>query len=293
MTKHGSEQAVGNDAYPGVSVEDKRAFFDQFLQVMDGVVIDTSVTKINETTIKEMLERNHRLVPFVGDYVEFTDSSVHAVDGLLMDNNLGSSVDNEESAYASELSMFNDMENLRNIDKSQGKLFLRSMATSSPSAQVEALAYMKFDPFADSDEQTKACVESMNNPSLAYCPETLMDIAQMAVYYKQITLDQAYNDGKMFPNAIYIDALDYDGTLRTGTTLPWGVEKGDDVTEHKMTRYAYADTLVGYNVKLACKGREADADCVRLTKLIDERRAKYPLVRWDDAKYGRSSSWPV
>ncbi|GMI52228.1 hypothetical protein TeGR_g11119 [Tetraparma gracilis] len=299
VSKHGDQNAVGDNAYPGVSAEDKQAYFAQLLDVFSGLVIDTAVSQPNSTSVSDLIARNHRLVPYVSDYAEFTGGSQYAMDGALVDNNLGSSVDGEEDAYNSEMAMFGSMKDLRAADKARNALYLRSMATSSPDFQVEAVAMMKFDPLANSDEQTAKCAQGFNIPSLtSWCPPTLNDIGQMAAYYKQLSLEEAYQkidtDGWVFPNAFYIDALDYDGTIRSGSTLLNGLVREGGVEGKEKTRYAYADTVVGANVKLACRDRgEADADCAALTELVEARRAKYPAERWDDLKYGRSADWPV
>ena len=239
MTKHGSGDATGNDAYPGVKPADKQAYWSQIVDLMDGLIIDTTISSPNSTAINDLVARGHRLIPYVGDFVEFTASSKYAMDGSLMDNQLGSSVDSEASAYASEQSAFSSASATKAADKAQNKLYLRSMATSSPGCQVEATAMMKFDPFANEDDQIKACTSGcFDVPSLVgWCPPTLMDVAQMGAYYKQLTLELAYTNfdaGWSFPNAIYLDAVDVDGTIRVGTTLPWGVTKDDDVEEHKV-----------------------------------------------------------
>ena len=211
---------------------------------------------------------------------------------------LGSSVETEAISYQSEKDAFSGAATTKKNDKASNRLFLRSMATSSPDCQIEATAYMKFDPFANADDQIKACtVGCFDIPSLVgWCPSSLMDVAQMGAYYKQLTLEMAYNNfdqGWEFPNAIYLDSLDVDGTIRVGTTLPWGVEKEDDVEEHRTTRYPYADTLIGFNVKLACKmGQGDETRCKELEDMIDGRRDKYKMELWDDGKYGRSSNWP-
>ena len=39
----------------------------------------------------------------------------------------------------------------------------------------------------------KNCAAAFNIPGMNWCPETLLDIAQLENYYKQITLDEAIN----------------------------------------------------------------------------------------------------
>jgi hypothetical protein len=210
--------------------------------VFSGLVIDTAVSQPNSTSVSDLIARNHRLVPYVSDYAEFTGGSQYAMDGALVDNNLGSSVDGEEDAYNSEMAMFGSMKDLRAADKARNALYLRSMATSSPDFQVEAVAMMKFDPLANSDEQTAKCAQGFNIPSLtSWCPPTLNDIGQMAAYYKQLSLEEAYQkidtDGWVFPNAFYIDALDYDGTIRSGSTLLNGLVREGGVEGKEKTRW--------------------------------------------------------
>ena len=64
------------------------------------------------------------------------------------------------------------------------------------------------------------------------------------------------------------------------------------------TRYAYSDTLIGSTVKHICEGlpssdvasAKAEA-CSTLQTLLDERRAKYPVVTWEDTLHGRTADW--
>ena len=258
------------------------------LAVFDGMVADHSTTFVNETTISTMLERNHRVVFYATDYAEFTDSSNYALDGKLVDNQLGSSVDDEESAIASERAAFQGSAATKAADKKERKFFLRSMATSSPGWQVEAMADITFNPFHGSDVAAN-CAKQFNIPNMTeWCPPTLEDIGQLANYYKQISLEEAYTNGWGFPNAIYIDGLDWDGTIRTGTQLLNGRERDSD---HTTDAYAYADTLIAWNVRVAC-GDSTDGTCGELKTKLETRRAKHPVSRWDDAHYGRQASWP-
>ena len=165
---------------------------------------------------------------YATDYAEFTGSSNFALDGKLVDNQLGSSVDEEESAIASERAAFQGSAATKAADKKERKLFLRSMATSSPGWQVEAIADITFNPF-HSDDVASDCAKQFGIPNMTdWCPPTLQDIGQLANYYKQITLEEAYVNGWGFPNAIYIDGLDWDGTIRTGTQLLNGRKRDTD-----------------------------------------------------------------
>ena len=118
--------------------------------------------------------------------------------------------------------------------------------------------------FESTATQHKRCAKVFNIKGLdKWCPETLMDIAQLTNYYKQTTIERTYqkfeSHGWEFPNAIYIDALDKDGTIATGTTLIWGEDRDKSKMNNK--RYPYVATLVGYNVKKACEGKEDNNKC--------------------------------
>merc|ERR1711920_807403 len=64
----------------------------------------------------------------------------------------------------------------------------------------------------------KECALSFEIPGFeSWCPERLIDAAQMLNYYKQQTIEEAYQQGLEFPNAIYIDAVGPGGLIRTGT----------------------------------------------------------------------------
>lgn len=93
-----------------------------------------------------------------------------------------------------------------------------------------------------------------------------------------------------FPNAIYINCIDFDGSLRTGTQVLWGQPRSAD-TDHAVSAYAYGDTIVLYNTHLACAGSES-APCRDVLRALAARRARHPLLLWDDAALGRKTKWP-
>ena len=137
VSRHGNQDATGTDQYPDTDPETKAAYFAEMLAVFDGLVVDHSTTMINSTSVTDMLERNHRVVIYATDYDEFTGGgSPYALDGRLIDNQLGSSVDDEAAAIESERAAFQGSATTIAADKLERKLFLRSMATSSPGWQV-------------------------------------------------------------------------------------------------------------------------------------------------------------
>lgn len=132
-----------------------------------------------------------------------------------------------------------------------------------------------------------------------WCPETLLDLSNLENYYRQIYIENAIQQVKLnptgtwgFPNAIYINAVDVDGTIRTGTQVLWGANRNTVDTVHQTTSYAYVDTFILYNVYIGCVNNVLTASCNLLKDTLEQRRAKHPLTRWDDTIYGRSSTWP-
>ena len=188
-----------------------------------------------------------------------------------------------------------------------------SMATGVPSEQMVYSALLKWGPLVDNRESEIAmCAEAFNIPEMNWCPETLLDIANLENYYKQISIEEVIRNNSLdFPNAIYINGVDHEGTIRTGTTNLWGAQRGD--SEYTTTAYAYVDTMLLYNLAIVCNddyirnAHEARAKsdktsqpvqsyedvCEELRETIEARRAAYPYLRWNDPVYGRSANWPI
>jgi len=124
----------------------------------------------------------------------------------------------------------------------------------------------------------------------------LIEEAQTANYYKQISLELATQQGWDFPGAIYIDAVDHDGVIRTGTReIPMPGDYSSQVSaDHSTTSYAYADTLILANLRRLCgSSLDATEECIQLNKTIEARRSKHPYQRWSDLETGRSADWPT
>jgi len=118
-------------------------------------------------------------------------------------------------------------------------------------------------------------------------------------YYKQITLDESFNNmlkAEMnwnFPNAIYINGVDFDGTIRTGLEVLWGKNRNLN-DQHTTTGYAYVDTIIGANLVNSCYNNNNNEDkdtCDKMMSTIQSRRAKNPMLFWNDADYGRLTEW--
>lgn len=293
ISKHGNECAAGEDQYPKVSIEEKQAYWGTITSVFDGLLTNFTQTKINETSINDMIKQNQRVVLYVSDYQEFTGGSELALDGCLIDNHLGPGVSDEPDAVEWERAEYQNAEATKAVDKPLQKLYLQSLSTGVPAKQTEKAAKIKWLPYDDDDIQE--CADAFGIPGMFWCPETLLDVAQLSNYFKQITLEEAINTpGWGFPNAIYINALDWEGTVRIGTQVLWGGDRDGSAEEFKTKAYAYVDTLLLYNLNLGCgDGTEDCDDCAAVRQILQDRRAMNPATYWDDAVYGRLLSWPA
>jgi hypothetical protein len=294
LSKHGSVCSKGNDQYPNTPVDTKQAFWGEIQELFQGLMVDFSQTKINTTSLKEMIARNHRAVFFMSDYAEFTNNSSMALDACLIDNRLGPSVDKEEEALAWERDLFaNSTTYKQRIQSDQGFL-LMSMATGVPSSQMVGAASLRF-LHPDGKGATKACSDSFNIPGMTnWCPASLADITMLENYYKQLSLEECthkFQQGWSFPNAIYINGIDVDGKIRIGTQVWWGVNRAS-YSSHALTGYGYVDALVYYNVWLGCgdQPNQYDHHCRSLYDKLAKRRTG--VTRWEDPELGRLTTWP-
>ena len=65
-----------------------------------------------------------------------------------------------------------------------------SLATGVPGLQMALAAKLRFLPDRSDDADVLKCAGAFAIPGLSWCPPTLLDIAQLENYYKQITLEQ-------------------------------------------------------------------------------------------------------
>jgi hypothetical protein len=117
LSKHGDTSAEGGNQYPNTPIEAKQKYWQQIEGLFQGLLVDFSVTKINETTVASMISSNQRLVIYASDYVEFTGSSKYALDAKLIDNRLGPSCTDEVNALAYERSLFAEANSIKAADR--------------------------------------------------------------------------------------------------------------------------------------------------------------------------------
>jgi len=378
LSKHGSTTATGQSAYPGVTTAEKQQFWKKFIAIFDGLLLHTTESSIFNTSMAQLIERNHRVIAFVSDYEEFTQHSPHALDAAVIQNvyDDGEGVFRTEQLIQTHVDYFkNATENNKHINYHGGYTLL-GMNTASPGWQIlsaakrQFLHWMKdlnsmppqelttttlsdwsidghYTPFMQ-DEQNMAtpsifwrlvlavrwqvanlmgtamddtewqvdelqtsifdsCASHIKIPGVKkWCPLNLLDIAQLAAYYNQVALEEAYiksyMDGESdpfreysaFPNAFYLDAYDYDGTTRIGPDLLDGTKRSKTTNSTtKDARYAIVDTILAYNARIACQHSIVSAvKCEHLLEMINKRRLKYPLQRWDEFNLARRNDWP-
>ena len=317
ISKHGSECAKGEEQYPNVTSAEKQDFFSEIVHLFEGLVVDFTQTSINETSVGEMLDRGHRLVMYASDYDEFTggvDSELgrYALDGCLIDNELGPGITDLTSSQSWELDSFAKAEERKTSDKVNQAFYLMSMAIGVPTVQVTVAARERWGPAfvmsdsnismkldASSERGIRRCVNALSNPpGMSTCPQSLLDISQLDNYYRQRSLETAYRkieEGYGYPHAIYLNGMWEEGTIRTGTKVLWGSERtegsSDSGLAHSTAGYAYAASFVAYNIRKACHSQD-EGQCKAAIKPYEELRAKYPMQQWEDIAYGRHVHWP-
>lgn len=187
---------------------------------------------------------------------------------------------------------------------------VQSMVTSAKRQVSRWLSSAVEDEISDMDELRAdfflSCHSHIKIPGVDHwCPLNLLDISQLASYYNQVAIEIAHfhsynaddnNTGVLsaFPNAFYLDAIDYDGTIRVGPQLLDGADRGSKYEKTKDAKYALVDTILAYNARVACKrlATNSTAGCKSLLDGIEMRRSRYPLQRWKEPSLGRHDDWP-
>ena len=322
VSKHGSGCKVGQDQYPNVTVAQKLYMWENMLDTFEGLVVDFSLTALNETTISTMLERNHRVVFYMADYEEMTGSSQYALDQCAdVDNgSKNPGVFKLEEAIPWQQDMYTNATDRKSEDKKGQKFYKVSLATGGSMTQIVSAAILDFVPSSSAHDLatiTQTCADDFNIPLMTWCPNTLLDIAQLEAFYTQIAMNQVMeNTAWSLPNGMVLNGLDRDGTIRTGTQVLWGGVRNVADEEHWKTSFGYVDTFIAVNWRLACgdgghgagdgsQGRRGGVEragravetregkCKQLWARIAARRELHPYSRWDDAALGRSATWPV
>ena len=299
ISKHGSQCAEQGYA---ATVEQRRKWWQEVESVFEGILIDRVKTPINETTVGHLIDNTEsRVLMYVADYQNMTSNSPHATDSCYIDNRLDGGVNDEANAYARQMSQFNSSRADKAQLKKKNTFLLMSMATS---AGTELIKDSFLIHYFQSQKSLLNCAKYLNLPNVTkYCTTTLQALSQLSNYYNQMSLEAAHVKGYEFPNAIYIGAIDFNGTIRTGTNVFRSTEDSFQGSNgHGTTKYAYVSTVLLGNLRRVCPGNDKSImfidpqfskDCEFLKSKLNANRALFPLQTWKDLDTGRLADWPM
>lgn len=304
VSRHGS---TCNTTYPDTPPQAMTDFYNNITSMFSGMLFDRSLQSWNESVVGDLVATNQRLVLWASDYYQFTGSTVGAgarfsMDGCTIDNQLGPK-DHRGGLSHLTVAVPDLVDELKDArarvanDTTYNYMYLRSLAGSPPHEQMLESVLIHFLPFIDKSKNEATCAAGYNIPNMtSWCPAYLQASSQLTNYYMaQIGLETAIQYDLGLPNAIYLDAVDRGGLVRTGTELfpEPGTGGNPPPSTHKTTGYAYVDTVLYYNVREACKSAAAnDAACDSLLALLASRRKMNPYQRWDNPAAGRLSTFP-
>jgi len=326
---HHGTPCSSNSVYANADNQIKQAFWQQVESLFSGSMFDFSSQKLNETTIGSIQQSGQTSIFFIADYQNFTGSSKFATDSCLIDNDLPGDATPQKNVN----SMLNRYQNA-NIriqgDKKQGKFYLMSGSGPDPKDRmIDALelAFLGHLRLINKTKVQEKCAAIFDVPGSTWCPQRLQECSQWANYYHQIAFEYAiqqqmkdYSAGRSllgwrFPNAIYIDAVDVNGTIRTGSEVFWPTPSSSSsnssstnntiptfTSPHLVAKYSYTDTLLLSNVLWICSGgasgsnnnssKPSSAVCDSFIQTLQARRAKYPFLEWTDLTSGRLNNYP-
>eukprot|EP00127_Corallochytrium_limacisporum_P005776 Clim_evm155s210 gene=Clim_evmTU155s210 len=297
VSRHGNLCPTGEDQWPGASPEVKQAMWAQLKQMFDGMIFNPSeVGGLNKLTYNDMIGKGKQVVFYTADHAEFTGNDTMAYDACkhisnyLMSKNL-----NDVPGYIDELQTITvNASQIREDLKAKDTLFLLSMAGSPPGNVLSDQAEAHFLRLFAGDFDKK-CAKNFDLPGIGskFCPDTLLDIEQMRNFYTQQILYSTVTNATQheLPGAIYLDAVDFGGLFRTGTSTNYDPTLDID---NSLTRgYAYVDTMLLYNVRKGCASLSLEGNaCHRMLSRIRKQIEKNPEHKWNDPQTGRDKNFP-
>jgi hypothetical protein len=293
VSRHGAP--CGNE-YPDVPAAVQRSLLQNITAILGaGMLADWSGGgAMNTTTLGALKAKGQRVVLMLSSYANVTGGgsplAVDACDALDNETNEGDSQD-PPAMHRWLLGHFAAAAAHRRRDaKRRNRMFLMSLARGGSGAQITDAFLLHYFPALNASVAPR-CAALFGIPGMtAWCPPTLASIGQLTNYFSQQALEAAVRHPEQYdlPGAIYIDAADADGTVRTGTNTTAGL--GVDTQ-----RYAYVATFALSNLWRAvaggaggCKQQPA---CAALEAVLQEHRAAYPLAQWADPEHGRVKNW--
>ncbi len=287
VSRHGSTcDTVFDNVTPAII----QAFWDEIEDVFDGLMFDVAESSANTTTLTQLVQRDHRVI-FYTSPGNFSSGSRHAMNGCTINNVCLEDVTDLVHMLPQLTATMQGAAGVRALGKAHNSLFLLSMSGSNPPQQVLDAALATFF----GTNVSASCVRAMNlAPESTFCPMYLMDAGLLANYYNQLALEAAVTiPGWDLPMAIYIDAVDREGTIRTGPAK-FGphFEPGDPgASGFGSQGYAFVATCILANIRRACLDQNSTV-CWRLTQDAQAARDRHPFFMWNDTASGRVSNWP-
>lgn len=285
VSRHGSSAPTGTKQYPNTTPEERQAFFKSAKTLFGSMMHDSTLGRVNETSISTLWKRGTQVFWYAADIVESTASSSFALDANLIDNELPGA----GYGYGS-MKDFRSGKSHREADKASDRFWLMSLASSDDDSVIEARAFLTFLPFIGKSGNIKTCAKGYGISGMNTCPMSLQETGQLNNYYNQIVLEGVFQEGQQnaavdFPNAIYIDGLDVDGQIRTGTDRlnPSMLSAGAGASQQG---YGYSATVIASTIRRLCRNSSAK-ECTSLTAAAAAARAKHPVQTWHDEAHGR------
>jgi hypothetical protein len=316
ISKHGNNCGTH---YSGIANNILQAYWKQIQSIFNSVLFNTTQGRpLNETTIGELLDRGQRVVVYLTDFDNFTgtaspiDRTVAYTD-CLIDNEFSTHATNATDTVVNSLQAFRDAEvHIHTRTKPNNEFYLLSMAADPTDRLTDAVFLRYFNILLNVTNETESCADVFHIPGFYdWCPMHLQDSSQLVNYYNQIPLGAVAESTTLelsLPNAIYIDTVDVNGTIRTGTTL-FGPGYPDGWTDqgatgHGLTGFGYVDVFALTNLRRGCKqqqqqyqhgayGISATPACQAMEAELMTRYRTHPVVRWSDVGKGRLENWPV
>lgn len=329
ISKHGDNCGT---TYDGIPLDAMQSYWHRITTLFGPLLFNTTFgTRLNETTIGELLQRDQRVVLYASDYANFTGGgSAVAMNDCLVDNEGCGDVTNlTDTVFGCNRTFQNVPAHLART-KGENQFYLLSMATSASRKEILDVSLLRYFGgwLVNATATAEACAALFHVPGMTgWCPMHLEGMDQLNNYYNQIPFQEVaqYASNRLrewrsrrgdpsfvaapfamaIPNAIYLDTLDANGTIRTGTEIfppSWGppsAAASSSLSPPSLPRYAYADTVLLVNVMRACVGQSVTGSatlttlCDSLTDDLVARWRRNPLQRWSDVEHGRHEVWPL
>lgn len=297
MTRQGGTGKNSFDVNHTVLID----FWRRVETLFDGVLFNHDSHRVNETTYDEMMARNFRVIFYVTAFENFTDSSPYALSDRSIQNVWEIvQVIPPAKAVSVVVDRFAHAAEHLKVTKANNDFYLLSLA-SQEVALIEYAIWLTLVPtwLRNTTALRQECAARFEIPNVTdFCPVSLITSSQLVNYYQQHAFHMVpFNRSMRFPNAIYINAVDVEGTIRVGTSgavpyRPTSRRHRAGSTDHGNTKGIYADALLYVMVRDACWGTPSTAPCHALMDMMEARMRRFPLVEWNDPSQGRVKGWP-